>query len=200
MNYLFTKLNHYKKYIVENNGDRIDRNIKILPIEDKMALFKNSLLVNEEIFESPIETDYVLKFINKRFLKILFKSKSNIEYRLDIHIINNDFVNHIAFTLNDLKYDRIPDNINDYNQYEMDYNQPTNRYEMIEVLNRIHFSLNDLVDKNKISNSFCIGGTEIKGKNNIYQYFLKTIVGEDGFRKLKTDVYPNVGWGLYFKI
>ena len=63
----------------------------------------------------------------------------------------------------------------------------------------MNFILRDLV-KNGISNLFCIGGNEIFQKNNIYEYFLKVVVGEDGFKKLNTDVYPDSGWGLYFKI
>jgi hypothetical protein len=203
MNYLYTKLEHYKRFINENGINRIDKSIKILPVENKMSLFKSSFSLNEEeIFESPLETNYTLKYINEKFIKLLFSSKSNTRYRLDLHIINenDELVNHIAFTIDDTKYDSIPDNVNDYNQYEIDYNQPTNKYEMIEVLNRIHFILLDLVNKDKILNYFCIGGTEIKGKNNIYEYFLKTIVGEGGFKKLKTDVYQDIGWGLYFKI
>ena len=35
---------------------------------------------------------------------------------------------------------------------------------------------------------------------NIYEYSLKVIVGKNGFDKLKTNVYPNTGWGLYFSI
>ena len=46
---------------------------------------------------------------------------------------------------------------------------------------------------------FCIGGAKLLAKNNIYQYMLKVIVGEDGFKKLKTNKY-NTGFGLYFKI
>ena len=42
--------------------------------------------------------------------------------------------------------------------------------------------------------------TEIIEKNNIYEYLLKVIVGDDGFKKMKTEVYDKVGWGLYFSI
>lgn len=55
------------------------------------------------------------------------------------------------------------------------------------------------VKNDTLSNYFCIGGIEIKSKNNIYEYFLKVVVGENGFEKLDTDLYDNK-WGLYFKI
>jgi hypothetical protein len=70
---------------------------------------------------------------------------------------------------------------------------------MIELLNRLHFILKDLVSKNIINNNFCIGGTELI-ENNIYEFFLKVIVGDGGFEKINTNVYSKVGWGLYFSI
>jgi hypothetical protein len=80
-----------------------------------------------------------------------------------------------------------------------DYDKLTNKNEMIEILNRIHFIIKDLLYKNIIINSFCIGGTDLESKNNIYYYFLKIMVGENGFSKKDTKYYDS-GWGLYFKI
>jgi hypothetical protein len=57
-----------------------------------------------------------------------------------------------------------------------------------------------MVNDKVIENSFCVGGTLFLKKNYLYKYFLKMIVGEDGFKKRDTVVYPKVGWGLYFKI
>ena len=200
MKYLYTKTEHYKKFIFDNNTNRLSNGVKIMPESNKMTLFKNSLcyINEEEIFQKPIITEYEVFKINDKFIKILFTSNSKTDYRLDIHIINeiNVLVNHIAFT----KYDTIPNNPNDFEKYEYDYNKPTGMNEMIEIINRIHFILIDLLKKGLIKNYFCIGGTEIIEKNNIYEYLLKIIVGDDGFKKLKTEVYDKVGWGLYFSI
>jgi hypothetical protein len=100
----------------------------------------------------------------------------------------------------DIKYNNIPNNSRDFDDYEESYNRPTERYEMIELMNRIHFILSHMVADKHITNKFCIGGTEIESKNKIYEYSLKIIVGQEGFQKIKTDIYPKSGWGLYFSI
>ena len=205
MKYLYTKTEHYKLFVKENKNNRLSKDIKILPESDKMSLFKISLNsnLNEEIYDKPLETDYKLLKIKDNFIKVLFQSKSNINYRLDIHTIveKNGIVNHISFTEDDIKYDIIPDKQSDFEQYEIDYNRLTGKNEMIELMNRIHYILSNLLSNDDLSNnSFCIGGTELIEKNNSYEYLLKVIVGDGGFKKINTDIYSKVGWGLYFSI
>lgn len=204
MRYLYTKSDHYKKFIRESGSNRISKGLKILPESDKMNLFKISLdyKINEELFETPIETKYSVIKINDKFYKIIFHSNSGTQYRLDIHEIKEKIgaVNHLSFTEEDSKFDRIPSNKEEYEIMNNDYNRSTNKHEMIEIMRRMNFILKDLIGKNIILNSFCIGGTELQEKNNIYEYFLKVIVGDDGFKKLDTYVYPKTGWGLYFSV
>lgn len=204
MRYLQTKTEHYKKFIRENKSDRLCKGLKILPENSKSNLLKlifdYNVSINEEIFETPIETKYTTTKGDKH-IKINFHTNSDTEYRIDIYQIEESIglVNHISFTEDSDRFDKIPENEVEYRSLESDYHKPTNRHEMTELLRRMNFILRDLV-KNGISNLFCIGGTEIFQKNNIYEYFLKVVVGEDGFKKLNTDVYPDSGWGLYFKI
>lgn len=205
MKYLYTKYEHYKSFCEENGTDRICKGIKITTNGGKISGLLKYITgyVSEEIFNEPIKTEYEFLELSNVFKKILFHSKSGTKYRIDIHIINemNRLVNHISFTEEDSKLDIIPNNDSDFIEYEINYNKSTNRNEMIEVLDRIRYILFDLVSNNKlVSDYFCIGGTEFKRKNNIYEYFLEVVVGKDGFKKLKTNVYPQVGWGLYFKI
>lgn len=204
MKYLYSKSEHYIKFIESNKTNRIYKNLKIWTSGSKGNLFNISfgLNISEEIYEKPIDTDYSIIDMNDNFKKVIFKSKSNTEYRIDIHIINefDKLINHISFTKNDDMYDIIPNNETDFKKYDIDYNKPTGKNEMIELLNRLHFILKDLVSKNIINNNFCIGGTELIEKNNIYEFFLKVIVGDGGFEKINTNVYPKVGWGLYFSI
>jgi hypothetical protein len=205
MNYIYTKTEHYKIFYEKNKTDRLSKNLKILPESDKINLFKISFGYknNEEIFNESIETEYSIEKLKGNFFKITFRTNSNTKYRLDIHVINeiNGIVNHISFTEYDSKYDIIPDDSINFDEYEESYNKPTNRNEMIELVNRVHFILKDIINNNYITdNLFCIGGTEIESKNNIYEYSLKVIVGKDGFDNLKTNVYPETGWGLYFSI
>ena len=197
MKYLYTKSDHYKKFVETNYTNRLHKGLKIWTTGSK-----NQLLKINEIFEAPLETEYIIHNHTNGGFKIIFKTKSETEYRLDIFLIKefNKIINHISFTINDSIFDTIPNNENDYKSINYEYDKLTNKGEMVEILNRIHFILVDLVSNKKINNEFCIGGTEIIEKNNIYEYFLKVVVGEDGFEKKKTDAYPNIGWGLYFKI
>jgi hypothetical protein len=85
-------------------------------------------------------------------------------------------LNHIGFSDNNDTKD------------EEKYESLLNRNEMREILNRIHYILKDLTKDNTINNYFCIGGTKLLAKNNIYEYMLKVLVGDDGFDKLSTCI------------
>jgi hypothetical protein len=202
MKYLYTRLSHYNSYINEYNTNRLDKGIKIISTESKRHLLSKSFELNEEeIFESPLDTNYTISNKDNK-LTVIFSTTSDTEYRLDIFSIieNDDIVNHLAFSINNPIFDKIPTNQKDFDNYNLEYHKLTSKHEVIELLNRIHFILKDLVSNSKIENNFCIGGTEIIEKNNIYEYFLKVVVGNDGFTKKNSDIYPNIGWGLYFKI
>lgn len=201
MNYLYTQYKHYTKYINENGTDRVYKGLKIQSTSSKFSSLSN-FKFNEEIFEKPVECEYKTNYINKNQIKITFKSKNDIEYRLDIFKIveNGVLYNHISYTKNDDIFDKSPENQQEQDEMDMKYEEPTNNYEVYDLLGRIRFILNSMVNDKIIENSFCVGGTLFLKKNNMYKYFLKIIVGEDGFEKRDTDVYPKVGWGLYFKI
>jgi hypothetical protein len=201
MNYLYTQYKHYVKYITENGTNRVHKGIKILASSNKFSSLSN-FKFNEEIFEKPIECVYEIDNININQIKITFKSKSNVEYRLDIFKIIEDGIlyNHISYTKNDDIFDKNPENQQEQDEMDMKYEEPTNNYEVYDLLGRVRFILNSMVDDKVIENSFCVGGTLFLKKNNLYKYFLKIVVGEDGFEKRDTGVYPKVGWGLYFKI
>lgn len=180
MNYLYTKIEHYRLFFEKYNTDRLEKNLKLYTNS------KTNLL--NEIFNNPIKTEYDI-FYDENNIKIIFITKSKTEYRLDIFPIdekNKGLVNHISFSLSDSKLDD-------------EYEKLTNKNEMLDILNRIHYIIIDIVSKNIVNNYFCIGGKEIKEKNKIYEYFLKIVVGDKGFDKLETDIY-NTKWGLYFEV
>ena len=186
MNYLYVKYPDYINYIKENNNnDRLFKNLKIYTTSKEGII--------NEIFNEPLYTNYKIEK-NTTDILISFNTNSNNKYRLDIFkIIEKDksknFINHIAFS-------DYTNNINDIDKYE----ELLKRNEMIEILNRIHYILKDLISNNIINNSFCIGGTKLLSKNNIYQYLLKIIVGNNGFQKLNSEIYTNTKFGLYFKV
>lgn len=184
MKYLYVKYENYIDFVNIFKTNRLAKNLKI------MTNTKGELI--KEIFRSPIKTQYNIENISKN-LKISFFSNKNFKYRLDIFRIieenkSKNYINHLAFS--DYEND-----IYDDEKYE----ELVGRNEMIEVLDRIHFILKDLVSKKIINNHFCIGGTKLDEKNRIYKYMLKVIVGENGFTKQKTEIYKTK-FGLYFKI
>jgi len=182
MKYLYTKNKDYNEFIKENNNsDRLSKNLKIFTTS------KNKLLKINEIFDRVLKTKY--EIIPNSEYEIIFNTNNSYEYRLNlmpIYELEKGKVYHIAFT----------DSKNQIG--DLDYEKLLNRNNMIEVLNRISFIIEDLINKDIIENNFCIGGTDLELKNKIYEYFLKIIVGENGFQKKPTKEY-NTGWGLYFK-
>lgn len=203
MIYLYTKYNHYRKFINENKTDKLFKGLKILTQSNKFSslLQASNLIINEEIFDNPIKCDYNIKTTNNH-TKIVFSSKNDNEYRLDIYRIieNNELINHISFTINDDKFDKIPTTQQEQDDLDIEYERLTNKNEIYDVLGRIRYILIDIVSQEIINNDFCIGGTEFFKKNSLYEYFLKIVVGENGFEKKQTKIYPKIGWGLYFKI
>lgn len=195
MKYLYTKNEHYKLFKNKYGSVRLSKNLKLYTTS-KEGIFEKFGLINE-IFERPIQTEYIIQTeysekYGEWWYKVLFKSDSDTQYRLDIWPTfekGKGLVNHISFSLSERNFIDVSDK----------YEKMTGKNEMIEILNRLHYVIDDLISKKKIENYFCIGLTELEEKNEIYEYFLKKNVGEGGIDKLKTNIYPT-GYGLYFKI
>jgi hypothetical protein len=126
-----------------------------------------------------VKYDHYKNFISENKVDRLSKN---------LKITGKEFINHIVFS-------DYSNNLDDEDNYE----RLLDRNEMVEILNRIRFILLDLVKDKVINNKFCIGGTKLEKKNNIYEFLLKVIVGENGFKKELTDIY-NTGYGLYFEV
>ena len=174
MKYLITKKEHFK-------NERLSKFLKTTTIGDYDKIFEINTL--NEILDANLKTSYV--FENDE--EVSFYTKSGKRYRLDIIKKNeyNKIINHISFS--------------EYNVEIKDYDKLTGNDEVIELLNRVKYIINDLVKLNKITNHFCIGGSELESKNRIYEYSLFILLGKDGYEK-KDSIYYDVGWGLYFSI
>lgn len=103
--------------------------------------------------------DYIFKFI----------SNSGAKYRIDLLKHEDDKVDYknmysVLFSME--KNDPYKSTIGDYEEM-------TDKNEMIEVLNRIRFILKDWLGRNRYKFTFVIGKSEIEKKNNIYKYFIK---------------------------
>ena len=92
MKYLHTKREHYKLFLEDNKTDRLSKFLKVTTLsKNYLKLYEASKgnFIKEEIFNKPIGTEYSLSDIdNYNNRKILFKSNSNTEYKLDILSIN----------------------------------------------------------------------------------------------------------------
>lgn len=177
--YLYVKLEHYNKYIKENGNNRLDKWFKILPPSSKYKLFG---LINE-IFEG-IETEYTINKNDDNYL-IMFKTKSNTEYRFDLWNEPNTDIYDLSFSLS-------KNDVNDINKYE----ELTDKKETIELLSRLSWILKDLSLKLNIS-EFCIGATNLQSKDRIYEYLMKFA---KTWHKKFTEKYPPFNWALYFTI
>lgn len=178
MNYLKVNNIQYKDFVENQGSNRLSKNLKLIT-DSKKGLLEKFGLVNE-LFDSEIKTIYSIEQ-KEKYTSYVFYSTSQNKYRLDIFPIDEKdkgLVYHIAFTL--------------YDRNMLDYENPTNKQEMVEILGRIKFILKDI----NLHGRFCIGGTELQQKNNIYEYFLQIIV-DNKIQKLTTKIYE-VGWGLYF--
>ena len=177
--YVHVTLEHYDEFIKNNGNNRLDKWFKILPPPSKSNLFG----CVEEAFEG-IKTNYIISNKNNNYL-INFKTLSDTEYRLDVINEPNTRIYHLAFFLAE-------NDTNNMNKYE----ELTNKGESIELLSRLVWILKDISSKLNIS-EFCIGSTNIQGKNNIYQTLMKF---SKSWQKRSTNIYPPLNWALYFKI
>lgn len=189
MKYLETTYEQYQNFITFEKSERLSKNLKIFAKDlSKINIFSKTKI--NEIFDSEIKTKYNIHKDNYNNLSIYFKTNSNTEYRLDLIKYNEEdkgIVYHIGFSL--------------WNVEINDYDVLTEKHEMIEILNRIKYIINDIIINNLLErNYFCIGADVLlKKKNDIYQYFLKIVLGKNKFKKLQTKLYDS-NWGLYFEL
>jgi hypothetical protein len=165
--------NKYKTYYIDKKN-----NYYIYSNGKQKLLEKHNILPKINEMLDGTKTDYDI-FENNDDLKILFKTKSNNEYRFDLMKEINSNIYHLGFS--DTK------NIN--------YHDLTKHNESIEVFSRLAYILKDINKKLNVD-EYCIGATGDIKKDVIYKYFMKYV---KSFEKRKTDEY-NLGWALYFKI
>jgi len=177
MKYLITRKEHFK-------NERLSKYLKTTTIGNFDELLNFNTL--NEILNSNLITNYKILSNDNEELVLIFESKSKIKYQLNLfkRFEYGEIVNHIVFTL--------------YGREEKDFESLSGKNEMIEILNRVKYILISMVNDMIINDNFCIGGSILESKNNIYEYALYIFVGEEGYEKLDTIYYPT-GWGLYFK-
>lgn len=160
-------------YLDKKNKYRLNSNSKKKLIENIFGVKINEML-------DGTETEYDLFKENDNY-KIIFKTKTNNEYRFDLFKEPNKNIFHLGFSKSDIEQDK--------------YNDLTQLNESIEIFSKLSFILKDLNDKLNID-EYCIGATGDNKKDRIYKYFMKYV---KSFEK-RYNQYYDLGWALYFKI
>jgi len=171
----------YVKYYEKYKHDRLGKWIKIYPKDGKNKMLKNigGFIIEEEIFNG-IETEYEIVKNNEDY-KIKFQTKTNTEYRFDLFKEPNKNIYHLGFSL--------------FNTDLSNYNDLTNKYESLEVFNRIIWILKDIQKILKKDYEYCIG-FDLEKKNSIYEYMMRYVTN---WERRETTEYP-IGWAIYFKL
>lgn len=179
MNYILVKYEDYNNYVSLYRNNNLDKNNKIwTQSKDKMFEMLLGVSINE-IFDSSLETKYIINDDGDNYL-ITFKSDSNQEYRFGlIQDVVDDNIYHLAFSTSD------KDITND------NYANPTNKDEMLEILNRLIWILKDI----NLDVEYCIGSTCTK-KDVIYKYLMRFV---SNWQKRDCSYYK-LGWELFFKV
>lgn len=166
-------------YIVNYNQFKTFENSKldkITNITTGSKFIKDSFIGNKvnEIFDKHIPTEYSVHdrkspIYNDYDYIFYFKTQTNIEYRIDILKHDDDKVkyNNMYSILFSLKKN------DPYKSKVDEYEELTDKNEMIEILNRIRYILKDWISKNNLNITFVIGKSDIERKNKIYKYFIR---------------------------
>lgn len=175
---ILVKYEHYTSYINDNNNPYLDRKEKYrIYSKSKEFVLNGFKKVNEEVFDG-IKTEYDVEKNGDNYL-ILFKSKSESDYKLELHKEPNTKIYHISFTL--------------FDRNQINYEDPSDKGEAIEVYSRLLWILKDVkIDHDE----YCIGATGDKRKDSIYLYLMKDT---KKWQKRNTNIYP-LGWALYFTV
>lgn len=197
MNYYKTSLYTYSEFIKENNNDRLSKNEKIeqpgsgVPIYLKIDEIFNSKVVEldykKEIYKHP-------KYKGEENITYFFKSKSEVDYRLDLVILSEENINLKDVRLYNKKFISISFSLSDSNNFN--YDDVTNLNEIYDLMSKIKF----LIDKNEYmlgKDYVFMFGKPIDKKIKMYEYFIKICFPD---YKLIIDYnsgFPNTKVGYY---
>jgi hypothetical protein len=175
MIYYKTTLFTYNEFIKENNTNRLSKSEKL----DNSIGVVNFMNINKvnEIFDSKLdkleynEEKYKhSKYTNEENIIYYFKSKSNIEYRLDLVILMEENSSLKDVRLHDKKFISVSFSV--ANSNDENYDTPTNLNELYDVMSRIRYliELNEYKINNGYVFMFCKPSAN---KIRMYEYFIK---------------------------
>ena len=199
MIYYKTSLYTYNEFLKENKTNRISKSEKI----DIGSGSPNFLKIQkiDEIFDSKLEKLEFkeVKYEHEKYqgeenLAYYFKSKSDIEYRLDLVIIfekNND--------LKDLRlYNKkfISVSFSLANSNNVNYDTATNLNELYDVMSRIRYLI-ELNEYKTKDNYVFMFGKPSDDKIKMYEYFIKVCFPDYKLVIDYTSGFPNTNIGYY---
>ena len=199
MIYYKTSVFTYNEFLKENKTNRISKTEKI--ISDGSGVVKY-LKIDKlgEIFNSNVEKldytkeTYVSESGEENIIYFFDSIKGN-KYRLDLVILKEDNDNLKDTRLHDKKF--ISVSFSKFDATEEDYDNPTNKYELYDVMSRIKYLIKLNEYKTKDGYIFMFG-KPIENKINIYENFIKVCFPDYRLIKDYTSGFPNTNIGYYF--
>lgn len=198
MIYYKTTLKTYNQFLNENKTDRLSKDEKIHI--SNIVKYLNIEKI-DEIFNTHIDhLDYEKKeykhpkWKDENNITYIFKSKNDVEYRLDLVILKEDNEMLNDQRLHDKKFISVSFSLSDSN--EENYDVPTNLHELYDLMARIRFliSLNEY--KTDMDYVFMFGKPS-KSKMKMYENFIKICFPDYTLIKDWTSGFPNTKTGYY---
>lgn len=189
MKYIKTTIESYNLYITENKTDKISKDER---------LYCSNFSPNHPLYEityNPLKTNYNILTSNNDY-KILFKTNSNTEYKLDLIKIKSeskweDLIHYsISFSLSNSNSDN--------------YHELTMLKELYELFDRIMYILLDFINDKKII--FVIGNPFDKRKNILYMDFIESFRKHKNIEIIKDQLsffgseFDDSNWAYFIKI
>lgn len=199
MIYYKATLYTYNEFLKENKTNRISKNEKI----DIGSGAPNFLKIQkiDEIFDSKLdklefkEVKYGHeKYQEEENLVYYFKSKSDIEYRLDLVILIEKNEDLKDSRLHDKKFISVSFSL--ANSNNLNYDTPTNFNELYDVMSRIRYLIE--LNEYKIKENYVfMFGKPSDDKIRMYEYFIKVCFPDYKLVIDYTSGFPNTNIGYY---
>jgi len=199
MIYYKTTLYTYNEFLKENKTNRISKNEKIEFVSGLPKFLKIEKI--DEIFDSKLSE---LEFKESKYAHDLyqdeeniiyyFKSKTDIEYRLDLVILIEKNTSLKDVRLHNKKFISVSFSL--ANSNNLNYDTPTNLNELYDVMSRIRYLI-ELNEYKTKDNYVFMFGKPSDDKIRMYEYFIKICFPDYKLVIDYTSGFPNINIGYY---
>jgi hypothetical protein len=199
MIYYKTTLYTYNEFLKENKTNRISKNEKIEFVSGLPKFLKIEKI--DEIFDSKLSE---LEFKESKYkhdayqgeenIIYYFKSKTDIEYRLDLVILIEKNTSLKDVRLHNKKFISVSFSL--ANSNNLNYDTPTNLNELYDVMSRIRYLI-ELNEYKTKDNYVFMFGKPSDDKIRMYEYFIKICFPDYKLVIDYTSGFPNINIGYY---